>query len=385
MRIGFQLVLQIPQTPLHRRKIDMTHTHITCTAGHCGARSCPNGSPLLRCSRCRSIFYCSPTCAKSYWPFHKSSCKKNEFADQVEGADPKFASWLREHGRQAQLKDDEIERIEAAAVSNSGTGPRSRHEAQETMYGRLVPSPQAPSYTESDLARMKDRERAEQLQRQARGYLCASAASSSLGSGWGDVDVPPKLGCEFSLPPPDTATGESASSKKGGSGGTEVKWRQSLTHVEVFIKLDTPVGRTGSGKLDVQFTPTSLLVSRGGTLLLGGTLCKPVLPFECRWAAEGHLLEISMMKKSRRGYYAPGESNADTYWPWLLELEPSTPTPALPAPSSDESAAPPSGTPVGDLKALSLADTDTRFVVGRLNVKFPPTEYYLLEEREPVV
>lgn len=46
--------------------------------------------------------------AQSYWPFHKTECKRNEFADLVEGQEPKFARWMRKHGKMAQIKDDEV-------------------------------------------------------------------------------------------------------------------------------------------------------------------------------------------------------------------------------------------------------------------------------------
>ena len=35
---------------------------------------------------------------------------KNEFADAVEETEPKFAAWMRRHGKQAVLKDDEVDR-----------------------------------------------------------------------------------------------------------------------------------------------------------------------------------------------------------------------------------------------------------------------------------
>lgn len=47
---------------------------------------------------------------QAYWPFHKQECVKNEFADAIEQSEPKFAAWMRKHGKQATLKDDEVER-----------------------------------------------------------------------------------------------------------------------------------------------------------------------------------------------------------------------------------------------------------------------------------
>lgn len=76
---------------------------------------------------------------QAYWPFHRLHCKRNEFADAMEEADPKFASWMRGHGKMAVLKDDEVDRLERATQAASGPG---RHEVMESMYGRLDPKPQ---------------------------------------------------------------------------------------------------------------------------------------------------------------------------------------------------------------------------------------------------
>ncbi len=59
---------------------------------------------------------------QAYWPFHRTQCKKNEFADAIEEQEPKFAKWMRKHGKQAVLKDDEVDRLERAAQAASGPG-----------------------------------------------------------------------------------------------------------------------------------------------------------------------------------------------------------------------------------------------------------------------
>lgn len=45
---------------------------------------------------------------QAHWPFHKASCQRNEFADMAEAAEPKFAAWMRRHGKLATLRDDEV-------------------------------------------------------------------------------------------------------------------------------------------------------------------------------------------------------------------------------------------------------------------------------------
>lgn len=75
---------------------------------------------------------------QAYWPFHRTECKRNEFADLVEGQEPKFARWMRKHGKMAQIKDDEVDRLERASTATTGL---SRQEVMESMYGRLQPKP----------------------------------------------------------------------------------------------------------------------------------------------------------------------------------------------------------------------------------------------------
>ena len=75
----------------------------------------------MKCSRCHTAFFCSLKCQKTYWPFHRAFCRKNEFADATEGTEPKFARWMRSHGKQAVLKDGEFSKKseEAGVAFNS--------------------------------------------------------------------------------------------------------------------------------------------------------------------------------------------------------------------------------------------------------------------------
>eukprot|EP00798_Chlamydomonas_sp_ICE-L_P006593 gene6593-3248_t len=147
------------------------------------ATNCGETDGVMRCSRCRAEWFCSSECQKAYWPFHRSDCKKNEFADAVEQSDPKFAKWMRKHGKLAVLKDDEVERIERA--SHAVSGSVSRQDVMESMYGRIEPKPLAPSYSTQEISALT----------------------------WKSLNVPPNMGMECS----------------------RYKWRQNQSHVEAFV------------------------------------------------------------------------------------------------------------------------------------------------------
>ena len=75
-------------------------THVQNECHNCGATD-----DLALCSRCHAAHFCSRKCQKAYWPFHREWCHRNDFADEVERTQPKFARFLRKHGKQAVLKD----------------------------------------------------------------------------------------------------------------------------------------------------------------------------------------------------------------------------------------------------------------------------------------
>jgi hypothetical protein len=41
---------------------------------------------------------------QAYWPFHKSACRRNDFADAIEQQEPQFAAWMRKHAKLAVLQ-----------------------------------------------------------------------------------------------------------------------------------------------------------------------------------------------------------------------------------------------------------------------------------------
>ena len=38
---------------------------------------CETGAPMMRCSRCKTIFYCTEECQKEHWGEHKIKCKRS--------------------------------------------------------------------------------------------------------------------------------------------------------------------------------------------------------------------------------------------------------------------------------------------------------------------
>lgn len=56
------------------RLVDLSAKKDTCF--ECGAKSCKDGSALLRCAKCRTAQYCSADCQKQDWKSHKQLCQE---------------------------------------------------------------------------------------------------------------------------------------------------------------------------------------------------------------------------------------------------------------------------------------------------------------------
>eukprot|EP00205_Picochlorum_sp_RCC944_P001663 CAMPEP_0182608080 /NCGR_PEP_ID=MMETSP1330-20130603/2602_1 /TAXON_ID=464278 /ORGANISM="Picochlorum sp., Strain RCC944" /LENGTH=345 /DNA_ID=CAMNT_0024826781 /DNA_START=49 /DNA_END=1086 /DNA_ORIENTATION=+ len=242
--------------------------------------NCGATQDLLRCSRCHQAWFCSVKCQKAYWPFHRSQCRRNDFADSIEAVEPKFASWMRKHGKIAVLKDDEVDRLERA---NKATTGKSREQVMESMYGKADPKPLPPSYTAEDLRKM--RENKEQLALKCRKILTVTDKV------WSQIKVPKDLGLDCG----------------------EYKWSQSQAYVEIFVKL--PV-MTASRRVEVRMEPTFMAITiNGGDVVMHGDLYREIKQDESTWFINDGILEICLLKRYRRGLtYMKGETNANTYW-----------------------------------------------------------------------
>ena len=292
--------------------------------------NCGATENLALCSRCHAAHFCSRKCQKAYWPFHREWCRRNDFADHVEKTQPKFARFLRKHGKQAVLKDgtrpsipvrprshprappralsrparsdnknarrgwqfhppirtfpDEVDRLERKVVSMSD------------MYGRANPKPAPPSFDADDMRRMRAAE--ERDLRLARERDAAAAAALAPGAplslahnpAWTDVTLPPNLGAD---------TGA-------------YKWRQNQTFVDIFIPLPVDCHVASDVRVDISSDAVSARV-RGETVL-DGDLYAPIKAEASTWIVADGVLEISLLKRNRRGNYENGASNADTFW-----------------------------------------------------------------------
>ncbi|KAK3265120.1 hypothetical protein CYMTET_26177 [Cymbomonas tetramitiformis] len=248
--------------------------------------NCGSTENLGRCSRCHSAWFCSVKCQKAYWPFHKEWCKKNDFADMIEKSEPKFANWMRKHGKVAVLKDDEVDRIERKVAT------------MDDMYGKANPNPLPPSYSPEDLKKMNEAEEKSLLEQRS---------TSQKEQLWLGLHVPTNLGMECE----------------------RYKWRQNQSYVEMFVRL--PEGATGK-HVSVELQSTHLRINLSGDDYVKGDLFLPIKQDESTWLIQDGILEITMLKRYRKGSYADGKTNADTFWYSVFQKAPEDAVLALDCP-----------------------------------------------------
>lgn len=191
---------------------------------------------------------------------------------------------MRSHGKIAVLKDDEVDRLERAAAASSGI---SRQEVMESMYGRLEPKPRGPSYSLEERAAMRAREHTE----------TALLKYSKHSQEYESITVPTDLGLECSA----------------------YKWRQNQSHVEIFIPLPESFDKS---KVQVDISPSAIRVELDERPILSGKLFQDIKQDESTWYIVDNVLEISLLKRNRRGNYADKTTNADTFWHSVLKSAP---------------------------------------------------------------
>lgn len=203
----------------------------------------------------------------------------------IEESEPKFARWMRSHGKLAVLKDDEVDRLERASAAASGP---SRQDVMDSMYGRLEPKPKEPLYSAEERRAMRLREEEEA----AAARRAALAPPSYLA-----IDIPRDLGLDC---------------------GT-YKWRQTQSHVEIFVPLPESLS---TAKLAVTLSTTRICVELDERPALKGQLYREIKVDESTWYVQDRVLEIVLLKRCRRGNYGDGATNADTFWRSVLATAP---------------------------------------------------------------
>lgn len=95
------------------------------------------------------------------------------------------------------------------------------------------------------------------------------------------------------------------------------KWRQNQSYVEIFIPLPDSVD--SAAKIRVELKPGFISVEINERPFLRGTLYRDIKAEDSTWFMQDGVLEITLLKYSRRGQYANGETNADTFWKSVLQ------------------------------------------------------------------
>ena len=341
--------------------------HVQNECENCGATE-----DLALCSRCHTAHFCSRKCQKAYWPFHREWCRRNDFADEIERTQPKFARFLRKHGKQAVLKDGACKphlggrsaprnpifsprtsrrfvprfrtldaragrRISRFSIPSSTSpltrnprarsrvrlSPRSSDEvdrlerkvvSMNSMYGRANPKPEPPSFDAEDMRKMRAAEEKDLLRARAAEADAAArrsgafvASPANVCAAWAEIEVPSGL---------------------GGAVSETVKWRQNQTFVEVFVALPNPA--RGAADVEVRIDAEHLGVAVDGVPVLDGRTFAPVKAEASTWVVADGVLEISLLKRFRRGNYANGKTNADTFWFSILRAADETEARAAP-------------------------------------------------------
>lgn len=214
---------------------------------------------------------------------------------------------MRKHGKLAVMKDDEVDRLERAGTAVSGA---TRQEVMESMYGRVDPKPKGmfflltkyfvvievshtfgfsiaePIYSIEERQAMKQKE---QEMKEAAHEMAL------IPSSYRQIDVPQDLGLDC------------------GS----YKWKQNQTYVEIYILL--PYTDSIASKVVVELKPGHISVEINERPFLRGPLYREIKAEDSTWYIQDGVLEITLLKYSRRGQYANGETNADTFWKSVLK------------------------------------------------------------------
>lgn len=179
------------------------------------------------------------------------------------------------------------------------------------LYGRANPKPKAPTYDAEDMLRMRAAEEAAALRLRARDAAAVSASLGWRGAAGGGTDL---AGATHSCVAAAStkAWDEITVPRDLGADHGAYKWRQNQTFVEVFVLL--PPGCRGARDVEVELSSDALDVRVCEQEVLAGELFAPIKAEASTWIISDGVLEVSLLKRNRRGNYENGSSNADTFW-----------------------------------------------------------------------
>lgn len=226
----------------------------------------------------------------------------------------------------------------------------------EDMFGRANPKPAPPTYDADDMRKMAAAETARLERLRAADQSSASLAASASRAGAFDAAT---LACLTNIP----AYAEISIPPTLGADHGWYKWRQNQTYVEVFVPL--PKNAASARRLDVAVETDRLRVvadPKGASephVLIEGELYAAIKAEASTWVVVDGVLEISLLKRNRRGQYDAGKSNAATFWFSVLR-----------GPMDDR-----------DARAGAKKDRARGTTLGRerLALDAPPSEYYASE------
>ena len=282
------------------------HIGVRPAAPPAPARSCGNcgrtgAASLLLCSRCRGEYFCGAKCQRAYWPFHKAECARNDFADAVSGAEPEFARFLRKHGKQAVIRDENV-----LDMTRPGGGP-----IPKIRWGDA-----------SGVATLEDRRRQEGKLpllgdvEQEKMLIAASSGGGHPARLLGGAKAAKERAWAACLP----LDGKGCCPNPGCPGpralGDTVKWRQAGGWVEVYVRV--PESCTGGARdVRVDILPKNLRVKVHGETLLSGELGAPVRADESTWTLEREagILQIHLVKQPHLTSCGGGPPERDQ-WHW---------------------------------------------------------------------
>ena len=264
---------------------------------------------LLRCSRCRSEWFCSAKCQSAIWPFHRSECddKANELADALEDSaqagehheDPNLIQWMRSHNKQAVLRSKQVDRIERGSASI------------KDFFGKTLPEPHhshnaSPSNGLSSLLHRTTGT----LAHHTMDDTIAIASNNTNSHAISALDLP-----DVELGQRCIAFARVTSHSLDDPVMMRLQWQQSLYTVRVLCESASRAGIVANDCLR--------FYNGNGSELCCFRLHDDVSVDESYWLRNRDIgcVEVFLSKLWRKGRYRSGSTSADTFWTTLVKAK----------------------------------------------------------------